>query len=63
MICASAPAVKGIVTAGLNRLLVKLGRKKKEPYSDDEFIQYGKNDPEKTSGIFVSMKTVQKYEC
>lgn len=58
MICASAPAVKGIVTAGLNRLLVKLGRKKKESYSNDEFVQYGKDDLEKTSDISVSVKTV-----
>jgi hypothetical protein len=62
MICASAPAVKGIFVAGLNRLLGKFGKKRREPsFPDHEFVGYARNDIEKISPI-VSVQSVQKYE-
>lgn len=63
LICACAPAVKGIIVAAVQNVSKKLGKVKKEPFSYNHgYVEYDKSDLEK-SAISVSVATVHKYEC
>lgn len=68
MICASAPAIKGITVAAVRKVAEKLGKVKKEPFQDQDGcvdVDYvkgeGEGDLEK-SVISVSVSTVHRNE-